>query len=389
MALVDFKVDSYRSIKDVWLKLNPVNVVVGANGSGKTNLYRAMYILKLAARGDLARALNEEGGIASALYAGARKDFSKRAAFRISVRVDKFEYNLECGFSSTLIKSEHFSADPEVKKEEVYFIENGSRHMLLDRRRRSIMVWNALGKKLDYTNEVRDNDSVLSNLSDPRSFPELYTLRDEFLSWRFYHHFRTDLTSPLRKPQVGTFTRALSDDARDLAAMLASIIEFGRSDELFDYIDQAFPGSNLAIDLDSRGRFCISMQFPGFARPFQAHELSDGTLQFLCLLAALLPVEPASLIAINEPETSLHPQLIAPLSRLIVDSAKTSQIWLTTHSRELADYVFDKSGYEPWELTKKDGATKLVGVGLGGYRDETDETEETDEENPEDQEDEA
>lgn len=370
MALADFKVNDYRSIKNLWLKLNPVNVVVGANGSGKTNLYRAMYMLKLAARGDLARALNDEGGICSALYAGPRKDFSRRKFFRISVRVDKFEYNLECGLSSSLSQTGPFSSDPEVKKEEVYFVENGSRQILLERRRSSIVVWNALGKKLDYTNEVRDNDSVLNNLSDPRSFPELYSLRDEFLSWRFYHHFRTDLSSPLRKPQVGTFTRALSDDARDLAAMLASIIHCGRSEELFDYIDQAFPGAQLAIDLDSRGRFRISMQFPGFARPFQAHELSDGTLQFLCLLAALLPVEPASLIAINEPETSLHPHLIAPLSRLIVDSANTSQIWLTTHSRELADEIFDKSGYEPWQLSKEDGATKLVGVGLGGYRED-------------------
>jgi predicted ATPase len=70
VAITDFKIGGYRSIRDVWLKLHPINVIVGPNGSGKSNMYRAMYLVSCAATGRLAAALAEEGGLASALWAG-------------------------------------------------------------------------------------------------------------------------------------------------------------------------------------------------------------------------------------------------------------------------------------------------------------------------------
>ena len=73
---------------------------------------------------------------------------------------------------------------------------------------------------------------------------------------------------------------------------------------------------------------------------------------------------------LNEPENSLHPRLLGPLAKLIVNASQTTQIWLTTHSQELADAITDLSGYSPYELTKVDGQTKLIGAGLGGYRED-------------------
>ena len=81
-------------------------------------------------------------------------------------------------------------------------------------------------------------------------------------------------------------------------------------------------------------------------------------------------------IVLNEPETSLHPNLIKPLAQLIVRCSADSQIWLTTHSRELADGIMDLSGYEPFELHKVNGETRLVGTGLGGYRESDEEDDE-------------
>ena len=71
---------------------------------------------------------------------------------------------------------------------------------------------------------------------------------------------------------------------------------------------------------------------PGLNRPMGAGELSDGTLRYLCLMAALLSPRPPPFLALNEPEMSLHPDLLGPLSRLIVEAAKNSQIWVTTHA---------------------------------------------------------
>src|SRR6185503_6629816 len=100
-------------------------------------------------------------------------------------------------------------------------------------------------------------------------------------------------------------------------------------------IEQAFPGGKLATSTDD-GRFIVSLELPGMLRPMDARELSDGTLRYLCLLAALLSPRPPQVLALNEPETSLHPDLMAPLAKLIVRAARDSQIWLTTHSQRLA-----------------------------------------------------
>jgi predicted ATPase len=103
---------------------------------------------------------------------------------------------------------------------------------------------------------------------------------------------------------------------------------------------------------------------PGFERPFSATELSDGTLHYLCLVAALLSCRPPALLALNEPETSIHPDLFESLARLIAEASRQSQLWVTTHSQQLADHLTEFTGVVPFELEKEDGATKIKGVDL-------------------------
>jgi len=74
MAITDLTVSGYRSIRDIHLNLGAVNVLVGPNGCGKSNLYRSMYLLHAAASGELARAIAEEGGMPSVLWAGPRRN---------------------------------------------------------------------------------------------------------------------------------------------------------------------------------------------------------------------------------------------------------------------------------------------------------------------------
>jgi predicted ATPase len=106
------------------------------------------------------------------------------------------------------------------------------------------------------------------------------------------------------------------------------------------------------------------LQTPDLLRPLTAPEFSDGMLRYLCLIASLLSPRPPSLLALNEPETSLHPDLLKPLARLIAQSSRTSQLWITTHSRILADHIEAFSGVPPVELELVRGETKIVGQGL-------------------------
>jgi predicted ATPase len=99
---------------------------------------------------------------------------------------------------------------------------------------------------------------------------------------------------------------------------------------------------------------------PSLMRPLDGRELSDGTLRYLCLLAALLSPRPPPLMALNEPETSLHPDLLEPLAELLAAAARTSQLWVTTHSEELAGHLQRLTKAHPLRLAMKDGATVLA-----------------------------
>ena len=104
---------------------------------------------------------------------------------------------------------------------------------------------------------------------------------------------------------------------------------------LDEAIDAVFPGSLLHIMQDGCF-FWLELEVPTLKRYLTAAEFSDGTIRYLCLLAALLSPEPAPLLVLNEPENSLHPDVLLPLARLIRRASERSQVWITTHSARLS-----------------------------------------------------
>jgi predicted ATPase len=366
MAITELSVEGYRSIRKVELRLRPINVLVGPNGVGKTNLYRSMFLLAAAAGGQLARTIVEEGGMPSVLWAGARKKGAVRML--LGVALDQLTYELSCGLPTppgfaTAEEPSMFMLDPEVKEERVWFSDGGPRITLLERNSGSVWARDTEGRRATYPMVLSNSESVLTQLREPHRFPHLSALRQELLGWRFYHHFRTDADAPLRHPQVGVRSPVLSHDGRDLAAALQTIREVGDRVGLDEAIDHAFPGASLCIE-SPRGRFSFLLHMPGFHDPFDARELSDGTLRYLCLLAALLSPRPPSVLALNEPETSIHPDLLEPLARLLLRASRSSQLWITTHSEALATMIERHSGSAPIRLEKVDGETRVVGQRL-------------------------
>jgi predicted ATPase len=142
--------------------------------------------------------------------------------------------------------------------------------------------------------------------------------------------------------------------------------------ELAKAIDDAFPGSRLSATDD--GSKCVfSLKFPDLPRAFGPHELSDGTLKYLCLLGALMGYRLPSLIALNEPEASLHPSLLGPLARLIARSAQHTRIWIVTHSDFLAEALQKEMGKPSRRVVKLDGATSIAGLKISSeFRDDDD-----------------
>jgi predicted ATPase len=150
----------------------------------------------------------------------------------------------------------------------------------------------------------------------------------------------------------------MASDGADLAAAIATVREIGGRQELAAAIADAFPGATVDV-VSTDGLFEIEMHQHGLLRPLKAAELSDGTLRYLLLCAALLTPRPPTLMILNEPETSLHPDLLAPLARLIAQAATRSQLVVVTHAGTLVDELA-RSGAQRVVLEKELGETIIA-----------------------------
>ena len=171
---------------------------------------------------------------------------------------------------------------------------------------------------------------LLDELSDPVAYPDVAAVRDEVLSWRFYDTFRVDADAPARRAVVGTRTQVLAADGSDLPAAVRTIIESAWARPFADAVADAFDGATVQVE-EASGRFELTMRQPGMLRELAASEWSDGTLRYVLMATALHSPRPPSLLVLNEPETSLHPQVLPALGRLIKDAATHTQVVVITH----------------------------------------------------------
>lgn len=367
MAILELEVKGYRSLRDVRLPLEQLTVITGPNGSGKSNLYRALWLISRICEGDFGRAICREGGLLSAMWASPRTNAKKPVRMTLGFRASEFSFHLECGFP--VPSATRFLYDPQIKEEAIWVGKQRKPSItLLERSVGYTWMRDIDGNRVEYPLMLGENESVLSQLREPHRFPDLFAMREEVHGWRFYHTFRTDEAAPVRAPQVSVRTPVLSHDGSDLAAALATISEIGDGERLERTIETAFPGRSLVIQSNddfAQGKsprfteLSVGLETEGCTRPLMARELSDGTMKFLCLAAALLSPRPTTMIALNEPEASLHPDLLAPLAELIVHASRVSQVWVTTHSTVLCEAIQKLSGVRPLGLALESGETVI------------------------------
>lgn len=211
------------------------------------------------------------------------------------------------------------------------------------------------------TQHLSDTDSMLASVADPQRAPEMLAVREAVRSWRFYDHFRSDSDSPARAAQIGTFAPVLHHDGSNLAAAIQTIREIRPDEALTTALEDAFPGSRLLVEVQN-GRFELQLQQHGLLRTLSAAELSDGTLRYLLWAAALLTPRPPELMVLNEPETSLHPDLLPALARLILAAAQNTQIIVVSHAPPLIDELTAAPVCTRLHLLKDFGETKLEGL---------------------------
>ena len=364
-------ISNYRSIRELILPLDGLNLITGANGAGKSNLYRGLRLLCDAANGDGVRVLAQEGGLESVLWAGPESlsrsmrdgdapvqggPRQKEIALRLGFGTDDYGYAIDFGLP-TPVPGTMFTHDPEIKREVIWHGESWHEHRaLVDRRGALVRARDDSGAWQIVEKHLYGFDSMLSRLADPTLAPEALELRETLRAWRFYDHFRCDADSPARQPQIGVRAPVLANDGRDLAAAWRTIEEIGDAEGLSQAVADAFPGARASVHAEE-GRFELKFAQPGLLRGLRQSELSDGTLRYLLLIAALLTPRPPPLMVLNEPETSLHPDLLPPLGRLMRRYSQENQLWVVSHAAILRDTLTADGNANHIELDKDMGET--------------------------------
>ena len=332
--------------------LAALNVVIGPNGSGKSNLVEAVSVLRAVPR-DLPRPIQQGGRVRDWLW---KSDPSSTEA---SSRVDSRSARIELVFTEGRIARHR--TNPAVRYRLVFGAE-GDSFVVLDERLENAKRPSDQYKPYFYFGyengrpmlNVRDGphrelrretldmtQSILTQRRDPEEYPELGRLTDALAQIRIYRRWQFGPDAAVRaacSPSV----RAdhLSEDLDNLPARLAVL----KRDplvkrQLLDVIRELAPGFHDFEIVPEGGALTLYVTEGNLSIP--ARRLSDGTLRFLCLLAILLDPEPPPLMAIEEPELGLHPDIHPQLATLLLNASTRTQLLVTTHSDILIDALTD------------------------------------------------
>jgi predicted ATPase len=319
------------------LELKSLNVLIGPNGSGKSNLIDAISLLQAAPR-DLMEPIRTGGGIAEWLWKGSPAGHAELIAV-----VDYRAQNQ--GWLSHKLWLDIESQRPQLVHE---LIRREDDSLVFDRRpngsvRLAVSADGGPQQPLEIEpNNFVANRSLLSQLKDPRAYPELTLLGNEYGKIRFYREWSLGRDSPPHKSQpTDLASDFLQEDAANLALVLNELEVRGSNATIVERLKSADESITGFTPRLLGGTIQLAIRHEGLRDPISATRLSDGTIRYLCLLAILCHPDPPPLVCLEEPEVGLHPDLIVELADLLVEASHRMQLIVTTHSDILVDALTD------------------------------------------------
>ncbi len=330
------------------IELQPLNVLIGPNGSGKSNLIEVLSLLK-AAPTDLVEPIRTGGGINEWLWkwGGKAPTAEIDLTFAAPDGNNAMRYRLEMRASGQRVElsdeSIEYAVPSKGYKEPFFFYRYQSGDPVLNIRNIPDATIGGTQNRSERTlrrDALLPDQSVLAQCKEPDLYPELAYLSKLFSGVQLYREWNFGrFTAPRLVQQADLPTDFLSEDASNLGLVLNDLTHSGNtkqriiehlrlfSDDIRDY--------SVKVQSNSVQLFLQEQNLAGKRQSIPATRLSDGTLRYLCLLAVLLHPEPPPIIAIEEPELGLHPDIIPTLAELLVDATQRTQLIVTTHSDAL------------------------------------------------------
>ena len=323
--------------------LEPLNVFIGPNASGKSNLIEVLSILSAAPTRDLQAPIRVGGGVHDWLWKGA----TRLGTATVDVTVEYPEkqplrYRLsftETGARFELLEEAIENEKPTPGNEEPYiFYRYRDGQPVLN-----VFTQESRPDRRLTRDEVIPDQSILAQRRDPDSYPELTHLAEAFERMRFYREWNLGRSAPSRLPQQADLPQdSLLEDASNIGLVLGNLLNQPPVKRKIVERLKAFHPTIEDILVTIQGSTVqLSFHEEGLDHSVPATRLSDGTLHYLCLLSVLCNPDPPPVVCIEEPEIGLHPDVIPELAELLVEASSRSQIFVTTHSDILIDALTD------------------------------------------------
>ena len=327
--------------------LEPLNVLIGPNASGKSNLIEVLSLLAAAPR-DLQKPIRAGGGVDNWLWNGdnlvpvATIDVTVGLPFQLQVQpshlIDR-SLGYRLSFSELgarfwqigeVVESTGALNDGAMKSQYHYRFVGDEAEVEVK--------GESSARKLG-ADEIDSDQSVLSQLKDSRSYPEIWQIAHIFSNIRFYRGWDVSRVGPARLPQrTDDWHEYLLSDGSNLALVINSLLSWPPAKaQILEQMQDFYPAfSDIGVSI-SGGTVQVFFHERGLRRPIPATRLSDGSMRYLCLLAVLCNPDQKGIVCIEEPELGLHPDIIPQVAKLLVEASSRCQLFVTTHSDMLVD----------------------------------------------------
>ena len=351
MLLKSLHLENILSFRDAKIDLQPLNVLIGANGSGKSNLIDVIALLQ-AAPNDIAGFLRNNGPTGNWFYNGPGWEETPFQIVEVAVRFDDlgnpFGYELKIIVQNDRVHSiderlDLMAGDREYAYASPFFrADNAQAQLWPTRPDNTLAGYNDEPVTMD----IPRGKSVLSEIRSYADYPAITETARMLSATKVYRSWEVGRDSPVRRPQrTDGDPNFLEEDFSNLALVVNDLLSRRLEPSLDSYLKRFYETYESLHPRIFGNTIELIVNETGMPSALPASRLSDGTIRFIALLAILCHPDPPPLICIEEPEIAMHPDSLGLIAELLRKASERTQIIVTTHSPEFVSHFSDEPEY--------------------------------------------